>query len=301
MKRNYTKPPLTFEAQIDQLESRGLAFGDKGKARHLLSNIGYYRLSGYWHVFLKEPKSDQLFKEGASFERAFRLYCFDRELRLFLMREIEKIEVSFRTQLIFEMSHELRSGFWYLDSNIFWDKEKHKESIDQFAKIFYKSKEVFAKSFKNNYNDPLPPSWILFELLSFGMISRLYSDLNLGEPKRRIAEFYGVEKRVFESWLEMLVYVRNVCAHHSRLWNNRLQVSPLVPNPKKVVAFKDFASKSGNAPVYIAIAIIYFLMKKINPRNSIKSRLIELLSNYPEIDLDAMGFPSNWVESDFWK
>lgn len=89
----YTKPALTFEEQLIQLEGRGLTIQNREKALHILQNISYYRLSGYWYPFLEEPKSNHFFKKESFFEQGFKLYCFDRELRKLIMGELEKIEI----------------------------------------------------------------------------------------------------------------------------------------------------------------------------------------------------------------
>ena len=104
-KLSYNKPALTYKAQIEQLKDRGLTIADEEKAVHLLENISYYRLSGYWYPLLKDPKQDHVFKEGATFERAFGLYLFDKELRKLVVSELEKIEVAVRAQMIYVLWH----------------------------------------------------------------------------------------------------------------------------------------------------------------------------------------------------
>ncbi|WP_328989907.1 hypothetical protein OG394_27085 [Kribbella sp. NBC_01245] len=44
----YSKPHLTFDRQLDLLESRGMRVHDRQFAEHTLGVVGYYRLSGYW-------------------------------------------------------------------------------------------------------------------------------------------------------------------------------------------------------------------------------------------------------------
>ncbi len=96
IKKSYSKPALTVDEQIKLLQSRNLHIESIEKARHILSQISYYRLSGYFYPLL-EDKEKHKFKSGASFNTAFSLYCFDRELRSLVINELEKIEVSFRT------------------------------------------------------------------------------------------------------------------------------------------------------------------------------------------------------------
>lgn len=84
---------------------------DDAKALHLLQHISYYRLSGYWFPLLKDKKQ-HLFKENATFNTAFKLYCFDRQLRQMVLSEIEKIEVAIRAKIVFIMA-EKHGPFWF--------------------------------------------------------------------------------------------------------------------------------------------------------------------------------------------
>ena len=79
-KAPYSKVALTYSDQLQQLKKRGLTFENEAKALHLLENVSYYRLSGYWYPILADKKN-HAFKQGATFNTAFKLYCFDRELR----------------------------------------------------------------------------------------------------------------------------------------------------------------------------------------------------------------------------
>jgi abortive infection bacteriophage resistance protein len=96
----YTKPSLSFGDQVKLLESRGLIINDQERAEHYLSNISYYRLSAYMLPF-KEVGVDQ-FKPDVSFSTILDAYVFDRELRLLVFDAIERIEIAFRTQAIYQ-------------------------------------------------------------------------------------------------------------------------------------------------------------------------------------------------------
>jgi len=91
----YKKPFLSYPEQLQLLKDRGLSIENDERALHLLEYVSYYRLSAYWHPFL-EDKEANIFKPGSSFDAAFNLYCFDKELRKLLLADIEKIEVAIR-------------------------------------------------------------------------------------------------------------------------------------------------------------------------------------------------------------
>lgn len=103
-KISYSKQSININAQIQLLKDRGLIITDYNKAKHILNNISYYRLSAYFYHYIKKPKENHFFYENTSFEDIFSLYCFDRELRKIIYNEIEKLEISFRTQIIYNFS-----------------------------------------------------------------------------------------------------------------------------------------------------------------------------------------------------
>lgn len=291
----YNKPALTFEEQLIQLEERGLTIENKDKALHLLQNISYYRLSGYWYPFLEEPKSAHLFKKEASFEQGFKLYCFDRELRKLIMGELEKIEIAVRTQLIYQLSHK-HGAYWFLEKAIFRDLEKLRKTVSKIRTETNRSQEDFIDNFSKKYTQKLPPSWMTLEVTSFGVLSSLYS--NLQKDKRGIANYFGLDDKTFSSWLHTLLYVRNICAHHSRLWNKKLRISPIIPkSPRKTF----LTTSANNDKVYYILSMVIYLLNTINPNHSFRMRLNDLFDKYPSVDLKALGFSDKWKEEELWK
>lgn len=131
-KPEYSKPALSYAEQIKRLKERGLLIPNKDKATHLLQNLSYYRLSGYWYPLLREPKSDHQFKEGASFDTAFQLYCFDRELRLLTLKEIEKLEIAVRAKMAYHCSLDF-GVHWLIEGKNFVDPVKHARSLSRVA------------------------------------------------------------------------------------------------------------------------------------------------------------------------
>src|ERR1700741_852307 len=113
----YAKPVLSYTDQLEQLKSRGLKVEDENKASHLLEVISYYRLSGYWYPLLADKKN-HVFKTDATFNTAFKLYCFDRELRQMVMAELEKIEVAIRAKMTYILSQK-HGSFWFQQAALF--------------------------------------------------------------------------------------------------------------------------------------------------------------------------------------
>lgn len=293
----YTKPAITYQQQLQQLKDRGLAIGDEDKALHLLENISYYRLSGYWYPFLAD-KANHQFKNGATLEAAFKLYCFDKELRKLVISELEKIEVAIRSKMIYVLSL-AHGAFWFANPQLFIDPVKHATTLAKIGEEYNRSDEEFIKAFRDKYSDPLPPAWMMMEITSFGSLSVLYKNLKPGRDKRAIAKHFGISDSVMETWLHSIVYLRNLCAHHSRLWNRVLSIRPQFPNnPGKIWLSSNSIS---NKRSYFMLCIIKYFLQTVNPNSSFKTKLKELFTKYPSADIAAMGFPANWEEEELWK
>jgi abortive infection bacteriophage resistance protein len=247
---------------------------------------------------LADPKSRHVFKPQASFQTAFKLYRFDRELRLFILKELEKIEVGIRSQMIYTLSH-YKGAFWYTDETLFANKSKHSLTLAKLRKEYDRSDEEFIKAFKIKYSDPFPPSWMMLEITSFGTLSKLYDNLKPGKSKRAIAHYFGLDDRTFASWLHCVVYIRNVCAHHARLWNRVMSVKPQRPVNPLHIWLKD-ASINNNRTYYISSMMLY-LLQSVDQKHRFVFRLKILIKNYPNVNVSAMGFPENWENEPLWE
>lgn len=294
---HYSKPVLDYSQQIKLLKSRGLIVQNEKKASHLLENISYYRLSGYWYPLYDKRLTDT-FKSNATFETAFKLYCFDRELRILILKELEKIEVAVRAKMIYILSHSL-NPFWFEDSVNFTNTRTHGRTLAKILDEYRRSDEPFIHSFRANYSNTFPPSWIALEITSFGGLSMLFSNLKPGTDKRSIANYFGLDETTFKSWLHSLVYMRNVCAHHSRLWNKTIRIIPNIPTSPRNQWLK--GSHLTNDKVYFTLSMIIYLLNVINRNHSFKYRFNRLLVKYPMVDLGAMGFPNDWRNETLWQ
>lgn len=223
----YTKPWTSYADQLQKVKQRGLIIPDEGEFMRLIEIKSYYRLSGYWYPLLND-KSRHIFKKGANFETAIHIYQFDRDLRQLVINEMEKIEVAVRAKMIYILSNNF-GPFWYTESKNFSDSKLHADTISKIELEFKRSDAQFIRAYKKKYSNPLPPSWTAFEIVPFGSISKLYSNFRSGKSKREVAHWFGLDDLTFSSWLHSLVYVRNVCAHHSRLWNRVMRIKPNYP------------------------------------------------------------------------
>jgi len=228
----YDKVPLSFEEQAALLMSRGL-IADPALLVNRLKNVNYYRFTGYLHPF-RLDNSDN-YKPNTTLERVWRLYAFDRRLRLIIMDAIERIEISVRTQLIYELSH-ATGAFGYTTSTGLpklntVDYQKWWKSVsDEIGR----SKEIFVEHFLKKYGDyhQTLPLWMTGEIMSFGCMLTMYRGVSPG-IKRNIARHYNIPDEVLTSWLQVFNVARNICAHHGRLWNREFGYKPKLPGENK--------------------------------------------------------------------
>jgi abortive infection bacteriophage resistance protein len=296
-KINFSKQALTYQQQLDLLQSRGLLIEDPDKALFLLENISYYRLSGYWYPLLSD-KENHVFKIGSCLTTAFHLYCFDKELRKLMLTEMEKIEVAVRAKMIYILSHE-HGPFWYQNPGLFSSPKSHAISLQKIEDEFKRSDEVFLKAFSQKYQDPMPPSWMILEVASFGTLSQLYGQLKPGHLKRQIANYFGLPDTAMRTWLHSIVYLRNLCAHHSRLWNRKLAITPENIRTPMNSWMMDRSVRTDKT--YFALSMVKYFLTTVNPNNTFTAKIDDLLAKFPEVNPGAMGFPADWKTEPLWQ
>lgn len=295
-KINFSKIPKSNIEHLVLLKSRGMTVINEERALFILDKISYFRLSGYWFQNYIDLNS-KMFIKGTTFEGAFDKYCFDKEFRKIILSELEKIEVAVRAKIINSLSLKYNDPFWFENSNLFQSTIKHEALLDKLKIDFKKSDELFVSSFKKKYSNELPPSWIMLEITTFGSLSKLYENLN-NYDKRMIAKYFNLPEKVFESWLHSIVYIRNVCAHHTRLWNRKLTISPKLLRNTEMGWSSNY---NNNNSSYFIILIITYLLKTVNPHSTLKAKLINLFDNFTMIDNKIMGFSPSWMDEDIWQ
>ena len=293
----YKKVPLTFDEQADLLINRGLQ-AERDRLIFHLKSVNYYRISGYLYPF---KMSDSKFKPGTTFEMVWRRYTFDRRLRILLLDAIERVEVAIRAQLVYRFSHS-NGPFGHLDS-VNLPKLSPKEYgglLNLLKEETERSKEIFVEHFKIKYGDKHIhlPLWLAVEIASFGTLLTFFRGVE-PEIKRQIAGEYSIPDKVLFSWLRSLNAIRNVCAHHARLWNRGIGYKPLIPSGRKYPEWH-VPVKIENNRVFGILTILKYLLGKIPPQSNWFSRLQGLLIEYPEIPLDQMGFPEGWQKNPIW-
>lgn len=303
----YAKPWLSFDKQADLLiNTRGLIADRKLLISHL-SGVGYYRLSGYWYIFKRQPvadadgKKDERFVEGTTFEQIWKLYTFDRQFRLIVLDAIERIEVYFRTQLAYELaSHTGPFGFLDQANLPRFKQDEYTDFIQRCKDELRRSRDPFAIHFKDTYGDhhELPPYWILVNLMDFGTMLRLYKGASV-DIRNHIATSLSVTARVLESWLVALNTVRNICAHHGRLWNRGIGTRPRIPSrPDNPEWHEPYEVRSDS--MFGILTILSYLLERTAPDTLWRDRLFELLRRLNADEIKHMGFHDGWEKCPIW-
>lgn len=296
------KPARSIIEQLQLLKDRGMTIENEDQAIHFLSNISYYRLKGYWWDMQIDFVKHQ-FDPSSKFEDVIKRYNFDRHLRLVLFDAIERIEIALRTKMNTHLS--LSFGpLWYLDKTIFSDSNQHQEQLDNLFREYGYSKEIFIKDHKRRHPETNPEAWKIMEIASMGTLSKFYKNLNHQLPeKSTIVKEMGLNlHNELSSWLEAIVYVRNIIAHHSRLWSRNMVKKPIdeLNNPQgKWLGFELLPVQS-KKPFLIITSMIY-LCNKVSPNHQVKTKIKKLILEDPQLPIYKLGFLNNWQDHPIWK
>ncbi len=304
------KAPHSIANQIALLKQRGMLFKDEPSAHHYLENISYYRLKGYWWDMQADYTLHTL-KPNTYFEDILDRYTFDRHLRLILFDAIERIEIALRTKMIYHLSMAYE-GLWYLNPNLFEatlmpsdpNMSIYLNIIQDLKKEFLRSQEIFIKDHRQKYPNQDPDAWKIMEVASMGTLSKLYKNLKHQLPEKAvIANEMGLNLHSeLSSWLEAIVYVRNIIAHHSRLWSRNMVKLPIanLNNPLSAWLDKPLTLVQTKKPFLIISAMVY-LCNELTPNHQIKIKILSLFEKNPNIPIFKLGFLNNWKNQGLWK
>jgi len=295
----YEKPPLSIEDQIDLLIKRGLSVSDRPRAIQYLKHISYYRLRIYWAPFeIDLGFKDHQFKPWATFDNALDLYLFDRKFRLLIFEAIERFEISLRTQIVNHLATSYGSHA-YMDKLLF--RKGYDGCLASTEETISNSREIWIKHYKEKYKDPpLPPIWSVFEILSFGQLVKWYQVIKARKNRNAIADAYKLDGKVLGSFLNNLNHVRNIAAHHGRLWNRNLTFQITFPkNPEEISAcFNEQAASKKK--IYNTLVMLVHLLSTISPKTSWPTRVNELVNTLHVVSPGEMGFPEEWKSLSIW-
>lgn len=257
----YKKPPKSVKDQVKLLKARGLNISNIAVVEHYLFHINYFRLAGYWIPYEQDPHT-HTFKPNVHFDDILNLYRFDRELRLILMDAIERIEISLRTQWAYHFTQH-HGAHAYLDSKLSKNPHWHAGNLKSLLEELTRTDEVSIENYQKTYTNPaMPPAWVVCEVMSLGLLSRWLRSLKPSIVRVAIAKTYHLPDPVFTSFIEHLAYVRNLCAHHGRIWNRRMTKTMQLPHSKSLAIAASFNQEAGaERKLYNTLVMLAYLLE----------------------------------------
>lgn len=299
--KEFDKKSLTSEEQLDLLISRGLNVEDYNSAVQILKRNGYYHLSSYMRMF--QQGEEHNFVENIEFADIYRLSLFDKRLRFFVFNAIQQIELAYRAA-ISNILCKKGGSHWFYDYKYFKNQKEKTKILDLIKNQIHKSNnnkeysETFIAKYYHKYDSPdLPPFWMAIETFTMGSLNILYNSLS-GENKKEIIKYLGfvndINFMAYKSnWLQAISVVRNICAHHSRLFNRVFRICPA--KHKKI---KEMNINNTSSFYYIAMIINYYLVT-MNKDTSFEEIIKQLFKDCPDSYKIAMGFPLSWEKFNY--
>lgn len=298
----------TINEQIDILKDKGLIIEDEDYAKETLLRENYFFIMGYRHLFMKSSKENK-FIAGTTFDELYALFTFDRSFRNIIFKNVLVIENQLKSVISYQLSK--KYGYRerdYLNPNNFnYIPEKRRQVNDLLGKMKRQIKDnavnhTATKHYINNYG--YIPLWVLVKVLSFGIVSELFSILKK-EDQYDIVELYDLDVNVFVNYLSSLSNYRNLCAHEDILYNNRTQKSILDTKYHRLlnIPIMDNEYIYGKNDLFSVVIMMKSMIKKDEFdlfEKEISDLIDELDNKLKSIEinkiLDCMGFPKNWKE-----
>jgi len=294
----YSKPWLSIPDQVKLLEKRGLQITDRAAAEAFIEHTAYYRFSGYCLAFEDERHR---FSPSTSFEDVQNAYVFDSSLRDLFREATELIEVDLRSTISHSFG-EKHAAFGHTDPWNFHSKFGHAKWLQKLQTETKRSSEVFVNHFRRRYRQfPDLPIWAATEVMSFGSLSLMVSGMWKSD-RQIIAKKYRLRPKQLSSIIHHFVYVRNLCAHHCRLWDREMTIKADLPNG---IDWQKPAIPT-NKRLWSSLLLVRWILSKNQQLNDVsttwRDRVSDLLQRPPKTQTPhgKMGIPPNWESHPIW-
>lgn len=279
----YAKPHATAAQRVAHLRARGLVITRPNVAARKIELVGYERLRIYFLSRRDHTQPLRPFLPGTTYHQILRLYQCDMDIRAACFAAVGAFELLFRNALSEALS-DANGSHPYYDLALFKDAAANLEALRHFIAVFEKSKDQRARHYKQRYSSPaLPPIWTLKEFLTFGATSRIYQCFSPSVCAKIALQFGMASHLIFKDWVECLVDLRNICAHHDRLFNRRFQKQP----PKYRRAGVPTASVHTLKAV---LECLDHLLDSAGASAHITNEVERIIRRYPEMQLAEAGY-----------
>lgn len=297
--KDYQKPWLSYEQQVQRLRGYGLVIADEPGAMKCLAHLNYYRFSGYCLAF--EQSRHQLLP-GTTFEQVWVAYEFDRQLRDVVTEALEAVEVELRTAAAYHYG-KVHGAFGHTSPMGFFHSFDHTQWLDKLHHETHRSSELFVNHFRKTYQQyPDLPVWVAMELTSFGALSQMYSGM-LKQDQKAICSRYSLQPADLGTWMHHFVYIRNLCAHHARLWDRISTIKLSLPSAK---AWQP-PYLPGNDRLFATLLALNVILRRCPAIATFvaqwRERVQTLLSQPPAAPdpLGKMGLTEEWFAHPLWR
>lgn len=284
-----------YEDQVALLAARGMDIGDPDVATALLRRVNYYRLSGYWYPFrrLRAGVRGDDFYPGTRLHDVAALYQFDAALRAATFSALSPIELAVRASL----GHELGriDPCAHLDPNKLGPTARRGGSYARWRESYEaelgRSREDFVRHHHRKYAGRLPV-WAAVELLDWGSLTRLFG-FAPPDVQQEVAGACGLNGPQLASWLKALNVVRNICAHHGRLFNRVHTLKPKLPTFGQHPDL-DQATTAWNR-TFGQLTLIQFLLDRFQVgRTTMLPAVVRTFPEVPAVPMTHLGAHGSW-------
>lgn len=296
----------TLDEQIAILKGKGLIIKDEETAKEILFRENYFFISGYRHLFMRAMKDNQ-FITGTTFEELYAMFNFDRSIRNIFFKHILIIENNMKSIISYTLSRKYgyRDKDYLNPKNFTQDPMKVRQVKDVLNKMKRQirvngTEHRATQHYIQNYG--YIPMWILVKVLSFGIISELYSILKV-EEQMKIAQVYNLDVETLSIYLSLLANFRNVCAHEDILYDHRTQRA--IPDCKYHyelnIDMTDEEYNYGKNDLYALVIIMKHMLTNDEFHELVREIGYEIDVLDGKVDvvplnriLNKIGFPDNW-------
>lgn len=298
----------TLDEQIEILRHKGLIINDEEYARNILVRENYFFLNGYRFLFMKGI-NNKTYINGTTFEEMYSLFLFDREFRNIIFKYLLVIENNTKSVISYQLSKKYgyKESDYLKPRNFDFIPEKARQINDLLKKMKRQvrvngNQHSATKHYITNYG--YIPLWVLVKVLSFGLVSELFSVLKK-EDRLSICDFFGIEIDAYEAYLPILANYRNLCAHEDILFCNKTQrvINDTIYHKILNIEKTNDEYIYGKNDLFALIIILRQLLTDFEVKNliiEIDRALNNLDLNLKTIPLEKvlneMGFPNNWKE-----
>ena len=298
----------TLQEQVDILESKGLLIEDRDECIEILLRENYFFINGYRHLLMKSPQ-DRNFVVGSTFRELYSIFLFDRYLRNIIFKNLLIVENNMKSIISYQLSK--KYGYRekdYLNAKNFTndpDKSRRvKDLINKMKRQIRVNGQQHTATMHYITNYGYIPLWVLVKLLSFGVISDLFTVLK-PEDKVGIADIYDVEVSQLEDFLPILANYRNLCAHEDILYDHRTDksIDNNIYHEKLGILQMDDEYIYGKNDIFAVVIILKYLLTDAEFRLMMREidyeigKLSGVIKSIPLAKiLDRIGFPENYME-----